>query len=78
LNDYQIISLSCLLEQKDDVTVEEFLSRFNCEKEPDVQSFLRENAISFEKRHLSRTYLLVREICEDKPLELIAYFSVAI
>ncbi len=57
----------------------EDLETFHCSRDYDVESFLRENAISFERRHLSRTYLLVDPSKEsEKEPAILAYFSLAI
>lgn len=68
---YDVVPLRYLLESNFDV--EEILSGFSCSIDGDVQIFLNDKAIDYEKRHLSRTYLLFNE---EK--RLFAYFSIAV
>jgi len=51
------------------------LSSFSCERDKDVESFLRDKAVVQEKKHVSRTYLIVSN---DEDSELMAYFAVAV
>jgi hypothetical protein len=48
---------------------------FSCEKDLDVETFLKTNAVKYEKIGLSRTYLY---ITDDVYQRIAAYFSVAI
>jgi len=50
------------------------LSGFSCEKDKDVESFLKEKAIVQEKKHISRTYL----VYSVDQFEIMAYFTLAI
>jgi len=51
------------------------ISSFSCKRDTDVESFLKNNAIMYEKRHLSRTYLM---FADNTGRELDAYFTVAV
>jgi len=51
------------------------LSSFSCERDKDVESFLRDKAVVQEKKHVSRTYLIVSN--GEEP-ELMAYFALAV
>ncbi len=57
--DHVLISLRKLLDEWDRNDVDALLGTFRCERDPDVESFLLNKAISFHDRHLSRTYLVV-------------------
>jgi len=59
--------------------IEKAVSSFFCEKNCDVEEFIKEKAINREKRDLTRTYLIVDEkkFEEDRKIEIIAYFSIA-
>jgi hypothetical protein len=62
-------------------TVKEVISTFYCSKDPDLESFLKnENkAILFEKKSKSRTYFIFDEIeLENGQLVLLAYFTIGI
>lgn len=55
------------------------LSSFKCPIDPDIQDFLTDRAIPFEKAHKSRTYLIVAPgSSRCARLSILAYFSVAI
>ena len=50
------------------------LSDFSCPKNPDVEHFLKKNAIEFTKKNQSVTYL----VFSNDEGELIGYFSIAL
>ena len=50
------------------------LSDFSCPKNPDVEHFLKKNAIEFTKKNQSVTYL----VFSNNEGELIGYFSIAL
>jgi len=55
------------------------LAGFKCARDSEIEVFLKESAIAFEKAHKSRTYLLIkRRSAGQKDLAILAYFSVAI
>ena len=55
------------------------MSSFKCSKDSDIQDFLCNNAIPFEKAHKSRTYIILDPASiEKEELDILAYFSVAI
>lgn len=61
-------------EHKD--TLVEALRCFKCYKDPDVQGFLNNDAIEFEKRGLATTYLLLsREAFGNNQIKIEGYFS---
>lgn len=55
------------------------MSSFRCRFDSDVERFIKEKAIPFEKAHRSRTYIVVnRESAAEKELEIMGYFSIAL
>ncbi len=52
----------------------ELLSGFSCPKNPDVERFLKKNAIAFTKKNQSVTYLVIS--AED--VKLLGYFTIAL
>jgi hypothetical protein len=54
------------------------LQRFTCSLNPEIQKFLREDAIAYEKAHKSRTYLFAADGPTDEHLEILGYFSVGL
>ncbi len=56
----------------------EVLSLFFCPKNSDVETFLRDKAITFEKASRARTYLILdEEALTDGKINIIAYFTVS-
>lgn len=56
----------------DETKLENFLKTFNCEKNYDVEDFLKNKAIRFHKSGLARTYLIIND-----NEEIVAYFTIA-
>lgn len=82
-NKYSVVQLSELMHrllkgEQDINNVEgvliEYLSRFKCSKEPDLEKFLVKNSIRYEQEGYGRTYLVVSEIDS----RILAYFTVAL
>ena len=46
---------------------------FSCPKNKDIEDFLKEKSIDFEKKHFSRTYLVI-----DEHQNLAGYFTLAL
>ncbi len=56
----------------------EVLSLFFCPKNSDVETFLRDKVITFEKASRARTYLILdEEALTDGKIAIIAYFTVS-
>ncbi len=75
---YLVINIRKYLESHDPRLGEEdlvqVLSEFSCEKNPDVEMFLKKNAIEFTKKNQSITYIVLS--MEDG--ELLGYFTIAL
>ncbi|MCM1062828.1 MAG: hypothetical protein NC452_21515 [Eubacterium sp.] len=79
-----VLSLGDLLlqakTQEDNQNLMKLLSSFSCDKDKDVESFLHNRAIDFERLNKSRTYLL----CDDEILDkegriiILGYFSLSL
>ena len=54
--------------------LQDILSEFTCPKNPDVERFLKKNAIEFTKKNQSVTYL----VFSNDTAELIGYFTLTI
>ena len=76
----EIFSLREILSaDSDESGVSKDLSTFKCERDSDVERFLKEGAIPFEKAHKSRTYIVVRrDSARERELKILAYFSIAL
>ncbi|GAB4273956.1 hypothetical protein [Thermincola ferriacetica] len=74
-----LIALEKFLEMASEEKVSEVISVFKCEKDPDIENFLKEKSIIYERKAKSRTYLVFDE---DAMLageyKLLAYFAIAI
>ena len=56
--------------------IKSILSDFSCPKNQDIEKFLKEKALAFEKIGLARTILVFKE-CDDT-VKFVGYFSIAI
>ncbi|OIJ14281.1 hypothetical protein BKP37_08890 [Anaerobacillus alkalilacustris] len=61
----------------DELKAQDLISIFVCKKDPDIENFLKEKAIIFEKLGKSRTYLIFDEDSDDE-LRILAYFTLAL
>ncbi len=59
----------------DEEKAQALISFFICEKDNDVESFLKEKAILFEKIGKSRTYFIFNE--DEEEFKVLAYFTLA-
>ena len=60
----------------DEEKAQELISIFYCEKDKDIENFIKERAILFEKLGKSRTYIIFDEDNEDE-FNILAYFTLA-
>lgn len=60
----------------DEEKAQELISIFVCEKDLDIESFLKNRAIQFEKLGKSRTFFIYDE--DKDEFEILAYFTLAI
>ncbi len=70
MSDYNTINILDLLENYGEETVKTTLSRFSCPKNPEIENFLRKNAIEFAKKKISITHFVLNEFNE-----IVAYFT---
>lgn len=71
---FELISLSTLIEHfGNDEKIREFLSSFRCAKNADIQDFLHDKAVRFEKSQITKTFLLIEKDCGN----ICAYFSLS-
>ena len=73
MNGYKLFLLKDLLRRFGDERVNSLISNFSCPKNPDIEKFLREKAIIFEKQLWSSTYLIFTD--DDEETKLLAYFT---
>lgn len=76
-NNYSVVSIRSYLSGEDKLgedSLVQILSEFSCNKNPDVDRFLKHNAVEFTKKNQSVTYLVFS--VEDGAL--LAYFTIAV
>ncbi|HHW37975.1 MAG TPA: hypothetical protein GXX18_12140 [Bacillales bacterium] len=75
----QVVSLLSLIEEangnEEEDEIEGYLSSFSCQKNKDVESFLRNKALDNEKRSMTRTSLVIDE---ENNNEIIGYFTLLV
>jgi len=69
-----IVPLKHLLKVQDENKIKELLNSFSCTKNKQVEKFLKNSSILFEKKNKSRTYL----IFEKNSNHLLAYYTLTI
>jgi hypothetical protein len=73
------VSLQKLTELTSSDTLSEVLSSFKCSQDNDIESFLNEKALLFDRKGKSRTHLILdQDALENSSIEIVAYFSLAI
>jgi len=73
-----LIQLEKFLEMASEEKVSEVISIFKCEKDIDIENFIKDKAIQFEKKSKSRTSLIMcEEALASKQFKVLGYFSVA-
>lgn len=80
-NNLYLISLRSLIRAGEErlLEIEAQLKEFSCVRNTDVQSFIREKAIRYERSGLSRTYLYLKTNESDgNRYSVVAYFAIAI
>ena len=74
-----LISLQKLAEMTSEETLSEVISSFKCPKDNDIEGFLYNKAILFDRKGKSKTHLLLnQDALETGSVEILAYFSLAI
>lgn len=78
-NDITVFNIREYLSAKDEEDfgeeeLREVLSEFSCEKNPDVERFLKKQSIEFTRKHQSVTYL----VFSNEDVTLVGYFTLAI
>jgi hypothetical protein len=65
--------------KEDDTSLNRILSSFSCDKDKDIEFFLRNKAVDFEKVSKSRTYLFCdyQEFSEN-PIVVLGYFTLSL
>ena len=68
-----------MIEITSEDTVSEVISRFRCPKDNDIESFLHDKAVLFNRKGKSKTHLILcQEALKEGSIDIVAYFSIAI
>lgn len=75
---YKIIPLGEMLKEYDEHLIEDTFKKFSCQREVDLENFLIQKAIPYEKTNFGKTYLFVdMDKLENGELVVVAYFTIA-
>lgn len=77
LKDKKIVSLNSLLSNFKEEDVKNLLKTFHNPLNQDVEDFIHNKSIDFEKRGISRTFLFIDNDDNNKP-KILAFFSLAL
>ena len=73
--EYNVTNLDSLYEALGEKKLQEILDEFICDKNIEVEKFLKEKAISLSKQGISKTYIVTTSIEENNII--VGYFSIA-
>jgi hypothetical protein len=58
MNDYDVVQILDLLNISGEVSLKKILSDFSCPMNIEIESFLKDNSVSFAKQKMSITHLV--------------------
>lgn len=61
-----------------DEKIESFIANFSCSKDEDIEYFIKNKAISFERKGKARTFIIFDEDANDVSKAILGYFTLAI
>ena len=67
---FSVVKISSLIDSVGESEVVSALSEFKCEKNPEIENFIKNNAVEFAKRKISVTHLIL-----DDEGQISAYFT---
>jgi hypothetical protein len=70
MNDYDVVQILDLLDISGEVSLKKILSDFSCPMNVEIESFLKDNSVSFAKQKMSITHLVF-----DSDGRFVAYFT---
>lgn len=73
-----MIPLSALLSSRSEDQISKILNSFSCQRNLDIEKFLKTSAIAFERSNRSRTYLIFVRDSDGGHLNILGYFTIAI
>ncbi len=76
---YKVIALGVLLNDEYDISkIEQSFKKFSCQREVDLENFLINKAVTYERANIGKTYLLIdlNEL-EQGIFSVMAYYTIA-
>lgn len=58
-----------------DVLTQESIANFYCDKDNDIEAFLKERAVIFEKLGKARTFIVLDEDVLENEIKILGYFA---
>lgn len=77
---YNIIPLGELLNKEyDETKLKKAFEKFSCQRELDLENFLRYKAITYDKTNYGKTYLIIDsdKLRDESEFCVVAYFTIA-
>lgn len=59
MSNFQVINILDMIESVGEDEVKSILSDFSCKKNPEIENFVKSNAVEFAKKKMSITYLVI-------------------
>ena len=77
--DYKIIPLGEILgKDYNQQKIEETFKKFSCQREADLENFLLQKAIPYEKTNYGKTYIFIdNTVLKTGEIKILAYFTIA-
>ena len=79
MKEYIVVPLGEILDKGyDNVKIENALKKFSCQREEDLENFLANKAITYERADIGKTYLCVdKQQLQEGNFSVLAYFTLA-
>lgn len=75
---YKVLPLGEMLKEYDEHLIDNTFKKFSCQREVDLENFLIQKAIPYEKTNFGKTYLFIdMDRLENGELVVAAYFTIA-
>ena len=77
--DYIVVSVADILENQQDIDLTDIFKKFSCKKELDLEKFLHDKCLNYEKAGTCRTYLMLdkEELYKRIKIKILAFFSIS-
>lgn len=79
MKDYYIVALSDILKKLGENTekINSILKKFSCQKEQDLENFLYDKAIRYEKENIGKTFLILdKNKLNENIIEILGFYTI--